>query len=104
MEMSLFYQQYASIQPWLQRKDEINLGDKQLHQSVKERDSLVSFDPSFQGARTVSTSAFYVHAAARVALRTGGTLTSISDPPSSCRPTGAACSALEVQMDNRFER
>lgn len=40
-DMNLFYAQYASIQPWLQRKEKINLGDKQFHQSVNERDRLV---------------------------------------------------------------
>lgn len=39
--MNLFYAQYASIQPWLQRDEKINLGEKQIHQSVEERDKLV---------------------------------------------------------------
>ncbi|KIH47073.1 succinate dehydrogenase and fumarate reductase iron-sulfur protein [Ancylostoma duodenale] len=39
-DMNLFYEQYASIQPWLQRKSELNLGEQQLHQSVKERAKL----------------------------------------------------------------
>jgi succinate dehydrogenase (ubiquinone) iron-sulfur subunit len=43
-DMNNFYQQYKSIQPWLQRKDESQLGtgDKQLLQSAKDRDKLVS--------------------------------------------------------------
>ncbi|KAH7723292.1 Protein SDHB-1 [Aphelenchoides avenae] len=39
-DMNLFYAQYASIQPWLQRDEKINLGEKQIHQSVEERDKL----------------------------------------------------------------
>jgi len=41
-DMNNFYQQYKSIQPWLQRKDESQLGtgDKQLLQSAKDRDKL----------------------------------------------------------------
>ncbi len=44
-DMNNFYQQYKSIQPWLQRKDESQLGtgDKQLLQSAKDRDKLVSW-------------------------------------------------------------
>ncbi len=39
--MTLFYAQYAAIEPWLQRKDKIKLGEKQLHESIDERDKLV---------------------------------------------------------------
>ncbi|RCN44723.1 succinate dehydrogenase [ubiquinone] iron-sulfur subunit [Ancylostoma caninum] len=39
-DMNLFYEQYASIQPWLQRKSELKLGEQQLYQSVKERAKL----------------------------------------------------------------
>lgn len=39
-DMNLFYAQYASIQPWIQKKTEIKLGEKQMHQSVKEREKL----------------------------------------------------------------
>ncbi|CAI4221757.1 unnamed protein product [Auanema sp. JU1783] len=39
-DMNLFYAQYASIQPWIQKKDSINLGEKQLYQSIEERDKL----------------------------------------------------------------
>ncbi|CAD6198283.1 unnamed protein product [Caenorhabditis auriculariae] len=39
-DMNLFYAQYASIQPWLQKKTPITLGENQLHQSVAERDRL----------------------------------------------------------------
>ncbi|KAL6733236.1 hypothetical protein Aduo_003899 [Ancylostoma duodenale] len=38
-DMNLFYEQYTSIQPWLQRKT-LTLGEKQLHQSIKEREKL----------------------------------------------------------------
>lgn len=40
-DMTLFYQQYASIQPWIQKKDALVLGEKELHQSVKDREKLV---------------------------------------------------------------
>ncbi|GMR36443.1 hypothetical protein PMAYCL1PPCAC_33362, partial [Pristionchus mayeri] len=39
-DMNLFYAQYASIQPWIQKKSEIKLGEKQMHQSIKERERL----------------------------------------------------------------
>lgn len=39
-DMNLFYQQYSSIQPWLQKKEKMTLGEKQLYQSVEERDKL----------------------------------------------------------------
>ena len=43
-DMNNFYQQYKSIQPWLQRNDESQLGtgDKQLLQSTEDRAKLVS--------------------------------------------------------------
>jgi len=36
-DMSLFYEQYRAIEPWLKRKDEIKLGEKQLYQTIEER-------------------------------------------------------------------
>ena len=44
-DMNNFYQQYKSIQPWLQRNDEdqIGSGEKQLLQSTEDRAKLVSF-------------------------------------------------------------
>jgi succinate dehydrogenase (ubiquinone) iron-sulfur subunit len=42
-DMNLFYAQYASIQPWIQKNTPIKLGDKQLHQSIAEREKLVTF-------------------------------------------------------------
>lgn len=39
-DMNLFYAQYSSIQPWIQRDTPIKLGDKQLYQSVEEREKL----------------------------------------------------------------
>ena len=55
-DMNNFYEQYRSIQPWLQRKDEDKLGtgDKQLLQSASDREKMVScightnIWPSFQ--------------------------------------------------------
>ena len=43
-DMNQFYQQYRSVQPWLQRDDEKNLGsgDKQLLQSTEDRQKLVN--------------------------------------------------------------
>uniref|UniRef100_A0A9J2PP23 Succinate dehydrogenase [ubiquinone] iron-sulfur subunit, mitochondrial n=1 Tax=Ascaris lumbricoides TaxID=6252 RepID=A0A9J2PP23_ASCLU len=41
-DMNLFYAQYASIQPWLQKKTKINLGEKQQYQSIKEQEKLVT--------------------------------------------------------------
>ena len=56
-DMNLFYQQYRSIKPWLQRKDKFVHGEKQLFQTIEERDKLVRhfelhFIHSFAG-RTV---------------------------------------------------
>ncbi|KAI0988193.1 hypothetical protein GJ496_012017 [Pomphorhynchus laevis] len=39
-DFSNFYQQYASIEPYLKRKDGIELGEKQLFQSETDRDRL----------------------------------------------------------------
>ncbi|KHJ86550.1 putative succinate dehydrogenase [ubiquinone] iron-sulfur subunit [Oesophagostomum dentatum] len=39
-DMNLFYEQYASIQPWLQKKSKLTLGEKQMYQSIKEREKL----------------------------------------------------------------
>lgn len=39
-DMSNFYAQYKSIQPWLQRKDESKLGQQQLLQSPQDREKL----------------------------------------------------------------
>lgn len=41
-DMTNFYNQYASIEPWLQRKNEPKPGTEQYLQSVKDRDKLVS--------------------------------------------------------------
>lgn len=39
-DMSNFYAQYKSIQPWLQRKDESKLGQQQFLQSPQDREKL----------------------------------------------------------------
>lgn len=39
-DMTNFYEQYRSIQPWLQKKDESNLGKKQNLQGVEDRKKL----------------------------------------------------------------
>lgn len=39
-DMNLFYAQYKSIEPWLKRKDEVKLGEKQLFQTEEERTKL----------------------------------------------------------------
>ncbi|CAD5215503.1 unnamed protein product [Bursaphelenchus xylophilus] len=39
-DMNLFYTQYASIQPWIQKNNGLNLGERQLHQSIEEREKL----------------------------------------------------------------
>jgi len=39
-DMNLFYEQYASVQPWLQKSDKIKLGEKELHQTSEERAKL----------------------------------------------------------------
>lgn len=40
-DLTNFYNQYASIQPWLQRKKE-SFGEKSLKQSIDDRKLLVS--------------------------------------------------------------
>ena len=94
-DMNNFYQQYRSIQPWLQNtqaeaKD--NKGQLQNLQSVDDRSKLVSirygkqqfknigcFLICFHFSRMAFTSAFCAHAAPRLAPPTGGTVTSILD-------------------------
>lgn len=39
-DMNLFYAQYASVQPWIQKNNPINIGEKQLLQTVEEREKL----------------------------------------------------------------
>ena len=39
--MTHFYNQYKSIEPYLQRKDEVELGKEQFLQSVGDRKKLV---------------------------------------------------------------
>ena len=41
-DMSHFYDQYKSIEPYLKRKDETEIGQKQYLQSIADRDKLVS--------------------------------------------------------------
>lgn len=40
-DMSNFYAQYKSIEPYLKKKDETNEGKEQYHQSVEDRQKLV---------------------------------------------------------------
>lgn len=40
-DMTLFYEQYRSVEPWLKRKDDMKIGEKQLYQTVEERARLV---------------------------------------------------------------
>ncbi|VDL74021.1 unnamed protein product [Nippostrongylus brasiliensis] len=40
VDMNLFYEQYSSIKPWLQRKEDIKLGEKLLYQTIKEQKKL----------------------------------------------------------------
>jgi len=39
-DMTHFFEQYASVQPWLQREEPIDYGKEQLHQSVEDRQKL----------------------------------------------------------------
>lgn len=39
-DMNLFYEQYRSIEPWLQKKEQTNYGEKQNLQSIKDRAKL----------------------------------------------------------------
>lgn len=39
-DMSLFYEQYKSVQPWLQKKESVKLGEKQNLQSIEDRKKL----------------------------------------------------------------
>lgn len=39
-DMTHFFEQYASVQPWLQRDEKIDYGEKQIHQSPDERKKL----------------------------------------------------------------
>lgn len=40
-DMSNFYAQYKSIEPYLKKKDETNEGKEQYHQTVEDRQKLV---------------------------------------------------------------
>ena len=39
-DMTHFFEQYASVQPWLQQDEEIKYGEKQIYQSVDDRKKL----------------------------------------------------------------
>uniref|UniRef100_A0A914M3J0 Succinate dehydrogenase [ubiquinone] iron-sulfur subunit, mitochondrial n=1 Tax=Meloidogyne incognita TaxID=6306 RepID=A0A914M3J0_MELIC len=39
-DMTLFYQQYGSVQPWLQKNKPLKLGEKEMYQTIEERASL----------------------------------------------------------------
>jgi len=41
-DMTLFYQQYGSVQPWLQKNKPLKLGEKEMYQTIEERASLVN--------------------------------------------------------------
>lgn len=41
-DLNNFYEQYRSIQPWLQHKDAKKVGNQQYLQSVEDRKKLVS--------------------------------------------------------------
>ena len=96
-DMSNFYAQYKSIQPWLQRKDEAKVGSKQYLQSVDDRQKLVHStlyhcldDTSFQhlmifSQRMVSMNVFYALAAPHLAHPIGGMVTNTWALPFSCR-------------------
>lgn len=78
-DMSNFYNQYKSIQPWLKRKDEQKPGEKSYLQSVDDRAKLVRTQPHLcyiimtsDFSRMVSMNAFCVLAAALLVLLTGG--------------------------------
>merc|ERR1711992_282518 len=70
-DMNNFYQQYKSIQPWLQRDDESN-----FYKLLKTELNWMVF-----------MNAFSVHAVPRLVPRTGGTLIGTWVPLFSCRPT-----------------
>lgn len=99
-DMNNFYNQYRSIQPWLQRDTAEKTGSQQYLQSIEDRKQLVSqlvyclhiclilpFEHlscrersgviyMFIACRMVSTSVFSALAAALLARPTGGTATS----------------------------
>ncbi|VDM76796.1 unnamed protein product [Strongylus vulgaris] len=39
-DLTLFFEQYASVQPWLQKKDDMELGEREMFQTIKERAKL----------------------------------------------------------------
>jgi succinate dehydrogenase (ubiquinone) iron-sulfur subunit len=88
VDMSHFYAQYKSIEPYLKRKTGKEPGQREFLQSVEDRKLL-----------DVSTSACYALAANLPAHLTGGTLKTIWDRPFSCRPTdGLLTLAMSTQM------
>ena len=94
-DLSNFYAQYKSIEPFLKRKDaNIKMGQQQFFQSPEDRAKLVSFFIFYiwkslktdckiiiKYFRMVFMNAFYALAVPRLALHTGGTRTNIWDLP-----------------------
>ena len=48
--MNNFYAQYTSIQPYLQRKEDVKYGEKQYIQSIEDRAKLVSYVNALTGS------------------------------------------------------
>ncbi|VDM23178.1 unnamed protein product [Wuchereria bancrofti] len=84
-DMNLFYAQYASIEPWLKKKNKFVLGEKQMHQTEKEREKLFLIPTTM--FRMDYMNAFFVPAAARAVRRTGGMPTNIWDQLFFCSRT-----------------
>lgn len=47
-DLNNFYNQYSSIQPWLQRKDAKETGKQQYLQSIEDRKKLVSVNRAYR--------------------------------------------------------
>lgn len=83
VDMTNFYSQYKSIQPYLKRKEVKKEGVSILQLRTKSTTRVPKTAPNLTGSMSVCS----VLAAPPVVPPTGGTPTNTSAPPFSCRPT-----------------
>ncbi|XP_003371333.1 succinate dehydrogenase [ubiquinone] iron-sulfur subunit (IP) [Trichinella spiralis] len=95
VDMSLFYQQYRSIDPWLKRKEKYVYGEKQLFQTPEERSRLVRYNLrrcyflfNTRVYRMACMNAFFAHVVQLHAHLIGGIKISIWVQQSCCKLIG----------------
>ena len=96
-DMTNFYAQYKSIEPWLKKKDESIKGE-QFYQSEEDRNKLDGlYEVRVHNFELLLVfSAFSAHVARLHAHHTGGMATSTSDQPLSSKPTDGSSTLVTI--------